>query len=97
MIYPKLLLVLAIYPILLATSAVYVYANDAWDYSEKYEDVPGAPECYHDGYLDGQNDDFDHGRNKECKDKGNEYYSGFINGCQAEGNDKDVCENFTDG
>jgi hypothetical protein len=51
------------------------------DYDERYEDIPGAPECWHDGYTDGQDHPFNHDRNEECKDNGNQYYRAFIHGC----------------
>jgi hypothetical protein len=37
------------------------------DWDERYEDIPGAPECWVDGFDDGQNNPFDHGRNEECE------------------------------
>lgn len=66
------------------------------DYDEAYEDVPGAPECWYDGYEDGQDNPFNHDRNKECIDKGNQYYRAFIHGCMAADNTKEICEKFTD-
>lgn len=67
------------------------------DWDERYEDIPGAPECWIDGWDDGQNGSFDHDRNRECEDKGNQYYRAFIHGCKVvEGNTEEVCENATD-
>lgn len=75
-----------------------VYASGAArDYDEAYEDVPGAPECWYDGYEDGQNNPFNEDRNEECKDKGNQYYRAFIHGCKAANNSEETCERFTDG
>jgi hypothetical protein len=70
----------------------------ARDYDEAYEDVPGAPECWYDGYEDGQNNGFNQDRNEECgSDKGDQYYRAFIHGCKSvEGNTEDICEAFTD-
>lgn len=67
------------------------------DYDERYKNIPGAPECWYDGYADGQDHLFNHDRNEECKDKGNQYYRAFIHGClSVEGNTKEVCESATD-
>lgn len=55
----------------------------------------GAPECQVDGFDDGQNNPFDHDRNKECEDKGNQSYRAFIVGCKEAGNTEEVCEAFT--
>lgn len=66
------------------------------DWDERYEDIPGAPECWVDGFDDGQNNPFEHERNDECKDKGNQYYRAFIVGCKEAGNTEEVCEAFTD-
>jgi hypothetical protein len=48
-----------------------VYAGGvARDYDEKYDDIPGANECWYDGYLDGENNSYNHDRGDECKDRG---------------------------
>ncbi|MGH9953905.1 MAG: hypothetical protein ACRD5J_19995 [Nitrososphaeraceae archaeon] len=40
--------------LLILVPNVYVYAGGAReDWSEKYDDIPGAPECWVDGYDDG--------------------------------------------
>lgn len=55
-----------------------VYASGPeWDCDENYIDIPGACECWHSGYVNGTNDAFNQTMNEECKDKGNQYYSGF--------------------
>lgn len=67
------------------------------DYDERYEDIPGTNECWYDGYADGQDHPFNHDRNEECKDKGNQYYRAFIEGCKSvEGNTEETCEIATD-
>lgn len=83
---------------MLTGSIHFVYAGGPeWDYDERYEDIPGAPECWHDGYLDGGDNPFDHDRNEECRDKGNQYYRAFIHGCMSvEGNTEDICVSATD-
>lgn len=69
----------------------------AFDHDEAYEDIPGANECWYDGYEDGQNNPFSQDRNEECEDKGNQYYRAFLHGCESvEGNSKDSCEKATD-
>ncbi|MGH9952795.1 MAG: hypothetical protein ACRD5J_14315 [Nitrososphaeraceae archaeon] len=75
-----------------------VYAGGArMDWDERYEHIPGAPVCWVDGYDDGRDNPFDHERNEECEDKGNQYYRAFIHGCASvEGNTEEICENFTD-
>lgn len=46
-----------------------------WDCDEDFIDIPGACQCWHDGYT---TDKFNQSRNNECVDKGNQYYAGFI-------------------
>lgn len=53
------------------------------DYDERYEDVPGAPECWTDGFDDGVNDSFDEDRDEECADKGDLYSRGFNAGTET--------------
>ena len=98
MIYRKLIFLIPIYGILLISNPLYAYATGATrDYDEAYEDVPGAPECWYDGYEDGQNNGFNQDRNEECgEDKGDQYYRAFIQGCIDANNSKDICERFTD-
>jgi hypothetical protein len=67
------------------------------DWDERYENIPGAPQCWIDGFDDGQNGPFNHNRNEECVDKGNQYYRAFLVGCEDAGNTKDICESATDG
>ena len=40
------------------------------DYDERYEDVPGASECWTYGFDDGVNESFDENRDEECAGKG---------------------------
>jgi hypothetical protein len=93
---------IVIFPILfvvvMISSVQYTYAaGPEHDYDEAYRDVPGAAECWSDGYRDGQDNPFDHERNDECKAKGNQYYRAFIVGCgDVEGNTRESCESATD-
>lgn len=67
-----------------------------FDYDERYEDIPGAPECWVDGFDDGLEKPIDQDRNEECEDKGNQYYRGWLAGCVDAGNTRETCERFTD-
>jgi hypothetical protein len=93
--------------LLILVPNVYVYAGGAReDWSEKYDDIPGAPECWVDGYDDGLENPFDQDRHKECifdVEKsgglccnGKPYYEGFMYGCMDAGNTKETCDKFTD-
>jgi hypothetical protein len=74
------------------------------DWSEKYDDIHGAPECWVEGYDDGLDNPFDVNRHKQCEFdvqlsdnelccNGRPYYEGFMYGCMAvEGNSKEDCE-----
>jgi hypothetical protein len=73
------------------------------DWSDFYDNVQGAPQCWQDGYDDGQNSDFSQNRHKECQfnieehpDFGEPYYEAFIHGCRHAGNSNDICERSTD-
>jgi hypothetical protein len=82
-----------------------VYAGGARsDWSDHYDNIPGAPECWQDGYDDGQNDSFDQDRHEECifdvpeevSNFNEPYYEAFIHGCRHAGNTEETCERFTD-
>ena len=94
MMYRELFSLIPIYGIFLILLTPYAYGSGAArDYDEAYEDVQGANECWYDGYADGQNEPFNEDRNEECKDKGNQYYRAFIQGCMdVEGNTDETCE-----
>jgi hypothetical protein len=66
------------------------------DWDERYEDIPGAPECWVDGFDDGLENPIDQERNEECRDKGDQYYRGWLAGCVDAGNTRETCEKFTD-
>ncbi|MGH9984057.1 MAG: hypothetical protein ACRD8W_08885 [Nitrososphaeraceae archaeon] len=85
-----------------------VYAGGARsDWSDHYDNIPGAPKCWQDGYDDGQNGPFDQVRHEECivdipedikygSEFNEPYYEAFIYGCQDAGNTEETCERFTD-
>jgi hypothetical protein len=78
-------LFLALIPLLLVVATVSnVYAGGPrHDYPENLEDVPGAPECWSDGFDDGANNNFNEDRDRECVDKGNLYDRGFDAGLKS--------------
>jgi hypothetical protein len=45
-----------------------------WDCDEDFIDIPGACQCWNDGYTANK---FNQTRNNECVVKGNQYYAGF--------------------
>lgn len=91
--------------IIVSISANSAFAGGARsDWSDHYDSVPGAPQCWQDGYDDGQNGPFDQGRHEECifdipqdvTSFNEPYYEAFIYGCIDGGNTKETCETFTD-
>ncbi|MGB7883418.1 MAG: hypothetical protein WBL44_11870, partial [Nitrososphaeraceae archaeon] len=62
-------LLLVIIPLLSVATIANVYASGPrLDYDERYEDVPGAPECWVDGYDAGFAQKYDKDRADECAD-----------------------------
>ena len=62
------------------------------DYDERYEDVPGAPECWVDGYDAGFAGDYDRNRADECKDiPGDQYNRSWPYGCKDGGLTEGEC------
>jgi hypothetical protein len=64
------------------TNLMDVYGSGPeWDCDEDYTNIPGACQCWHDGYTDATNNTaivkFNEVRDDECKDKGNQYSAGF--------------------
>lgn len=85
----------------LACMALAVYRADmrntlTLSIGDRYDNVPGATECWVDGFDDGQNGPSSPSRNNECTDKGNQYYEGFMHGCKDVGNTEYVCVSSTD-
>jgi hypothetical protein len=56
------------------------------DYDAMYEDVPGTPECWTDGFDAGANDDYDSDRASECSDIPGDQYE------RAYELAKDICD-----
>ena len=63
------------------------------DYDERYEDVPGAPECWVDGYDAGFAGEYDRNRADECKDiPGDQYNRSWQYGCKDGGLTEGECD-----
>lgn len=100
------MMIVAIIPVLMLMLVPNVYAGGPrGDWFGEYADVPGAVQCWYDGYDDGQENPFDQDRHKECifdeigfkeEDRHKPYYKAFIIGCVYADNDKEICERFTD-
>lgn len=92
-------LLLAIIPLLIVATIVNVYASGPrLNYSETYEDVLGAPECYVDGYDAGFANKYDKDRAQECNDiPGDQYNAGFGYGCIDSGLTKQDCDDIKEG
>jgi hypothetical protein len=67
------------------------------DYDERYEDIPGAPECWIDGYDAGFAGKYDIDRANECNDiPGDQYNASWNYGCIDSGLTKIDCDNIKD-
>jgi hypothetical protein len=71
-----------------------VYASGPrLDYDQAYEDVPGAPECWVDGYDAGFAGKYDNDRADECNDiPGDQYNRSWQYGCIDGGLTKQDCD-----
>lgn len=61
--------------------------------------MPGIETCFHDGYVNGQDNPYDHNRPEKCNSGNdlNPYYDVFVTGRKdIEGNTIQSCERFTD-
>jgi hypothetical protein len=85
------LILIAISPILmLAIPNVYA-GGPRLDWDQRYEDIPGAPECWVDGYDAGFAGKYDKDRANECKDiPGDQYNASWGYGCEEAGYMEDV-------
>jgi hypothetical protein len=94
----NILIFLAIIPaIMLIVSNVYA-GGPRLDYSETYEDVPGAPVCWVDGYDAGFAGKYDKDRAQECKDiPGDQYNASWIYGCEGAGLTEKECSDIKEG
>ena len=60
--------------IIVSMSVSTVYAGGPrLDNDEAYADIPGAGECWVDGWDDGANGEYNSNRASECEDKGDQY------------------------
>ena len=75
-----------------------VYASGPrLDYDERYEDVPGAPECWVDGYDAGFAQKYDKDRADECKnEEDDEYNKSWGYACRYGGLTKIDCDQIKD-
>ena len=89
---------LAIIPLLMIATITNVYASGPrLDYDERYEDVPGAPECWVDGYDAGFAQKYDKDRADECNDiPGDQYNASWGYGCIDSGLTKIECNQIKD-
>ena len=71
------------------------------------ENIDALIDCTDQGYDDGQNNQFDHNKFRQCEalsesidsnleGEKSTYYEAFINGCIDAGNIRDICEGATD-
>ena len=89
---------LAIIPLLFVATIANVYAGGpTLDYDERYEDVPGAPECWVDGYDAGFAQKYDKDRADECADiPGDQYNASWGYGCIDSGLTEADCNDIKD-
>ena len=94
----QLQLLLAIIPLLIVASVSNVYASGPrLDYDEGYEDVPGAPECWIDGYDAGFAGKYDQDRANECADiPGDQYNASWGYGCEDSHRTEKECGDLID-
>jgi len=80
-------LLITIISLLMLTAIPSAYAGGPrLDYDEAYEDVPGAPECWVDGYDAGFAALYDKDRANECNDiPGDQYNRSWPYGCKDRG------------
>jgi hypothetical protein len=63
---------------LLFISNIYIYASGPrGDSDDRYDNIPGAGECWTDGWDDGANNEYDSNRARECYDKGDQYNQAY--------------------
>jgi hypothetical protein len=74
-----------------------VYASGPrLDYDQTYEDVPGAPQCWVDGYDAGFSQQYDKKRADECDVPGDQYNASWKYGCRDSGLTKIDCDQIKD-
>jgi hypothetical protein len=91
-------LLLAIIPLFMVATISNVYASGPrLDYDERYENVPGAPECWVDGYDAGFAQKYDKDRADECADiPGDQYNASWGYGCIDSGLAEADCNDIKD-
>ena len=78
--------ILAIIPIVIFLVPNVFASGPRMDYDERYEDIPGAPECWVDGYDAGFAGKYNIDRANECKDiPGDQYNASWEYGCADSG------------
>ena len=85
--------------LLLIIPTAYVYAGGTrGDYDQRYEDIPGAPECWVDGYDAGVAGEYDIDRANECNDiPGDQYNRSWLYGCEDAGYTEQECNDIVGG
>lgn len=80
----------------LSTSVSAAFAGGPrMDWDERFEDIPGAPECWVDGYDAGFAQIYDKVRADECKDiPGDQYNASWKYGCIDSGRTETDCDNI---
>jgi hypothetical protein len=91
-------LFLVIIPLLIVTAICNVYAGGPrLDWDQRYEDIPGAPECWIDGYDAGFAQKYDQDRADECADiPGDQYNASWSYGCIDSGLTEADCNDIKD-
>jgi hypothetical protein len=94
----QLQLLLASIPLLMIATVSNVYASGPrLDYNERYENVPGAPEFWVDGYDAGFAGKYDKDRADECADiPGDQYNASWGYGCIDSGLTEADCNDIKD-
>ena len=89
-------LLLAIIPLLMVATISNVYASGPrLDYDERSVDVPGAPECWVDGYDAGFAGVYDKDRANECNNiPGDQYNRSWPYGCKDRGLTEGECNDI---
>lgn len=99
--YFKLLLILVIITIgvsLFGYVLVAYAGGPRLDYDEAYTDIPGAPECWVDGYDSGFAGKYDKDRAGKCNEiEGDQYNAAWGYGCKYAGYTEQECSNIKEG
>lgn len=93
----KLIFLAAIIPVLMLLVPNVNASGPRQDSDDAYDQIPGAHDCYVDGYDAGFANKYDEDRGKECKDKGDQYNAGFGYGCKDSGLTEQDCDDVKKG